>query len=181
MQTIQNNLPAIIKRIEERRAALGLSQRAVSEKATLSPGYFRDLIVGRSKNPGIDQLTKIALALDTSLDALLGYRSTTPENGISVNNEKNTGHWITHARGKLGDIWGLTDETGNKRPLSRAELARALDLSPEHGGSHISKLERGQATLSGPIRVCIELMLAGGVPSTMKNVVRPGYPRGPAR
>jgi hypothetical protein len=80
--------------------------------------------------------------------------------------------YITTAREKLGDLWGLG------RPLTRAELARALKLSPRYGGSHISKLEDGKSALSGPIEVAVEMMLAGAVPPTMKDIVKPGYPRG---
>ena len=83
---------------------------------------------------------------------------------------------ITQVRDRLGRMWGLN------RPLTRAELGRALDLSPKYGGSHISKLEKTdpekRATLSGPIEVALRMMLAGAVPHTMAGVVKPGYPRG---
>lgn len=84
--------------------------------------------------------------------------------------------YVTEARETLGRMWGLD------RPLTRAELARALDLSAKFGGSHVSKLEivdpAKRATLSGPIKVAMQLMLDGGVPYTMAGVVKPGYPRG---
>jgi hypothetical protein len=83
---------------------------------------------------------------------------------------------VADARRKLGSLWGLD------RALTRAELARALDLSPKYGGSHISKLEHAdpdkRATLSGPIEVAIRMMLAGARPHTMDGVIKPGYPRG---
>lgn len=82
---------------------------------------------------------------------------------------------ISEVRQALGALWGLD------RSLSRAELARALDLSPKFGGSHVSKLERGIATLSGPIEVSIRMMLAGARPHTMDDVIKPGYPRGELR
>lgn len=82
---------------------------------------------------------------------------------------------IPKVREDLGQLWGLD------RALTRAELARALDLSEKYGGSHISKLEAGKTNLSGPIEVAIRMMLDGAVPHTMKNVVKPGYPRGLAR
>lgn len=84
--------------------------------------------------------------------------------------------YVSAARAKLGRLWGLD------RDLTRAELARALDLSPVHGGGFVSKLEiddeSRRATLTGPVRVAIQLMLDGGVPDTMSSVVKPGYPRG---
>lgn len=84
---------------------------------------------------------------------------------------------VTQARADLGRMWGL------ERDLTRAELARALDLSPVHGGSHISKLELPEgnarkATLTGPIEVAIRMMLNGAVPHTADKIVKPGYPRG---
>lgn len=82
---------------------------------------------------------------------------------------------VEAARVKLGELWGLG------RPLTRAELARALLLSPQYGGDHISKLESGKANLSGPICVAIRMMLDGAVPPTMDGVVKPGYPRGVVR
>jgi hypothetical protein len=82
---------------------------------------------------------------------------------------------IPLVREDLGRIWGLG------RAITRAELARALDLSPRFGGSHISKLESGKTTLSGPIEVAIRMMLDGARPYTMEHVIKPGYPRGPAR
>lgn len=81
---------------------------------------------------------------------------------------------VAAARTTLGRKWGLN------RPLSRAELARALGLSPTYGGSHISKLENktNPATLSGPIKGLIEAYLDGYRPRHMDDVVKPGYPRG---
>lgn len=82
---------------------------------------------------------------------------------------------IAQARHKLGTMWGLG------RPLTRAELGRALMLSEKYGGEHVSKLETGKANLSGPIYACICMMLAGAVPPGMESVVKPGYPRGEVR
>lgn len=79
---------------------------------------------------------------------------------------------IADVRRELGALWGLD------RHLTRMELARALKLSPEHGGDHIGKLEAGKTGLSGPIEVALRMMLAGAVPPTMATVVKPGYPRG---
>lgn len=85
------------------------------------------------------------------------------------------GKFVENARERLGRAWGLG------RQLTRAEMARALKLSDKHGGSHISKLESDSATLSGPVRTAIELMLDGGVPRHMGDVIKPGYPRGLVR
>lgn len=81
---------------------------------------------------------------------------------------------VTKAREQLGVIWGLG------RSITRAELARALGLSPQYGGDHISKLENGKTNLSGPVEVAIRMMLSGCKPHTMETVIKPGYPRGQA-
>lgn len=86
---------------------------------------------------------------------------------------------VAEARDKLGHAWGL------ERPLTRAEIARALGLSPKWGGSFISKLElppeRNPPGLAGPTAVALRMMLDGARPPTMDDVIKPGYPRGPVR
>lgn len=46
------------------------------------------------------------------------------------------------------------------RPLRKAELARLLGLSEAHGAEHIGRLEKGTATLGGPVRVVLLMLLA---------------------
>lgn len=80
--------------------------------------------------------------------------------------------FVAEALVTLGHAWGL------ERSLTNSEMGRALKLSEETWpGSHISKLIHKQTTLSGPIEVAIGMMLDGAVPSTMQNIVKPGYPR----
>jgi hypothetical protein len=80
--------------------------------------------------------------------------------------------FVSNAMVTLGDAWGLG------RPLTNAEMGRALKLSDKRwAGSHIHKLVNADATLTGPIEVAIAMMLDGAVPPTMKDVVKPGYPR----
>jgi len=80
-------------------------------------------------------------------------------------------------REKLGELWGLD------RPITRAELARALKLSPKFGGQYVQKIERGdvKTKLSGTAEVALLMMLDGAKPPTMGDVIKPGYPRGPVR
>jgi hypothetical protein len=82
---------------------------------------------------------------------------------------------IAEARHRIGELWGLN------RPITKEEMARTLRLSPKHGGSHISKLEKGTATLTGPIAGFLEALLDGYTPRHMKDVIKPGYPRGVVR
>lgn len=85
---------------------------------------------------------------------------------------------LSEVRERLGELWGL------KRPITRAELARALRLSPKYGDQYIQKLERGDtkvSRLTGSAEVAILMMLAGATPPGMESVVVPGYPRGAVR
>lgn len=82
---------------------------------------------------------------------------------------------IRAARERLGQIWGL------ERSVTKAELARALMLSPNHGGDYISRLESGKVNAAGPLVVAIRGMLAGYRPDNMDDVIKPGYPRGIVR
>lgn len=82
---------------------------------------------------------------------------------------------VAAVRERLGALWGL------ERALTKAELARALKLSPEHGGDFLGKVERGKAHLSGSSEVAIAMMLNGAKPPTMDDVIKPGYPRGEVR
>lgn len=79
---------------------------------------------------------------------------------------------ICDARRHIGHLWGLN------RELTRMELARALRLSPKHGGDFVSKLEKGAANQSGTLIVAIQAFIDGYVPRHMASVVKPGYPRG---
>lgn len=81
---------------------------------------------------------------------------------------------IKLAREEIGRVWGLD------RAVTKAELARALQLSPENGGDYVGKLERG-SPVSGPVKVAIKALMAGFKPDNMEDVIKPGYPRGAVR
>lgn len=81
---------------------------------------------------------------------------------------------VATAREKIGKVWGL------ERAVTKAELARALKLSRDHGGDYVTKLEKG-ATMSGPVEVAIRALMFGYPPDNMEDVIKPGYPRGMVR
>lgn len=62
------------------------------------------------------------------------------------------------ARQKLGLMWGYG------RPLYASELGRALRLGGRDPGASVRDYERGKTTISGPLSLAIELMLAGAKP-----------------
>lgn len=65
---------------------------------------------------------------------------------------------IRKARSTLGKMWGLD------RPLFASELARALRLSGRDPGRSVLDWESGKTTITGPVSVAIEMMLAGAEP-----------------
>jgi hypothetical protein len=69
-----------------------------------------------------------------------------------------TGDELRAARGTLGAMWGLD------RPLKMAEMGRALRLGGRDPGESIRDYERGKTTISGPVSVAVEMMLAGAEP-----------------
>jgi len=68
------------------------------------------------------------------------------------------GDEIRDARDKLGEMWELD------RPLRMSELGRALRLRSRDVGATVHDWERGKSTISGPVSVAIEMMLAGAMP-----------------
>jgi hypothetical protein len=90
--------------------------------------------------------------------------------GDSASNSVN----VKDARARIGAVWGLD------RDITKAELARALRLSPENGGDYVGRLEKG-ANMSGPVQVAIMALMSGFKPDNMGDVIKPGYPRGPVR
>lgn len=70
-----------------------------------------------------------------------------------------TGSEIRDARHALGHMWGLA------RPLHAAELARALRLGGRDPGRSVLDWERGKTSVSGPVSVAVEAMLAGFRPN----------------
>lgn len=70
-----------------------------------------------------------------------------------------TGDDIKNARRLLGDMWGVG------RPLTLAELARALRLRGGKPGEAVRKWENGSTEISGPASACIDMMLKGAMPA----------------
>lgn len=79
-----------------------------------------------------------------------------------------TAEEVSAARVRLGEMWA---EDG--RPLSAAELARALGLSPKHGSDHVRNMESGKSAVSGPIAYLLRLYLRGEQPPDGVEVLLP--------
>lgn len=65
---------------------------------------------------------------------------------------------LRDARARLGSMWGLG------RPLRMSEMGRALRLGGTDPGRSIRDYERGKTSISGPMSVAVEMMLAGALP-----------------
>lgn len=61
------------RRVEARVKALGITPSAAGDLAGLDRSLVRFLISGRTNNPRMDTLVKLARALDCSLDYLFGF------------------------------------------------------------------------------------------------------------
>ena len=61
----------IILRIEQRLAALGISQREASRRAQLGESYIRDLSRNTQQSPRVEELRALAGALETNIEWLI--------------------------------------------------------------------------------------------------------------
>lgn len=62
---------SIFSRIEQRLAALGISQREASRRAELGESYIRDLSRNAQQSPRVDDLRALAGALETNIEWLI--------------------------------------------------------------------------------------------------------------
>lgn len=65
---------------------------------------------------------------------------------------------IIAAKATLGKAWGL------ERPLHNSEMARSLRLGGRDPGRSVEDWITGKTSVTGPVSVAIELMLAGAIP-----------------
>lgn len=85
------------------------------------------------------------------------------------------GDLVARARHELGAAYGLA------RPLRKTELARLIGLEPgRHGGDFVGRLEKGTATLSGPLQVVLRMLLDGHSSPRHAEALASRYGRRPA-
>lgn len=78
---------------------------------------------------------------------------------------------LRDARRTLGEAWGLD------RPLTLMEMAQVLRLSGRDPGQSLWDYERGKTTISGPLSLAVELLLAGGRPPEVDELLeQAGFP-----
>jgi transcriptional regulator with XRE-family HTH domain len=78
MQTYLQN------QIETRRKERKLSIHKLEMQAGVKRGAIRNIILGTSKNPGIDLLTKIAKTLECTVNDLIDLSNSTPASSRSI-------------------------------------------------------------------------------------------------
>lgn len=70
-----------------------------------------------------------------------------------------TGAEMREARARLGEMWG------KKRPLTRAQLARACRIGGKKDpGESIRNYEAGVTKIGGPVSALVAMMLRGALP-----------------
>jgi transcriptional regulator with XRE-family HTH domain len=73
-----NNVGDLGRRVSERRRELGLSPEAVATRAGMDPGYLRNLETSPSPELSETALSRLAAALETTVDALAGAGTQVP-------------------------------------------------------------------------------------------------------
>jgi len=66
-----NGKTSLQKRVRERMDALSLNALETAKRANLGPSFVRDILRGKSKSPSADNVAKLAVALDTTVDYLM--------------------------------------------------------------------------------------------------------------
>lgn len=106
------------KRLKMRMDMLGMNAFQTAKKAALGESFVRDILRGKSRNPGVDKLEKLAAALETTVDWFLagGEQVPPPGNrpieGLEVLGSIQAGNWIDRS---------IIDDSGEREiiPVAR--------------------------------------------------------------
>lgn len=87
------------KRVRSRMDDLKLNAYQAARKAGLGDSFVRDILRGKTKNPNVDNLAKLADALETNIEWLYGKGEDTPTaapeiEGLTVLGSIQAGSWI---------------------------------------------------------------------------------------
>lgn len=74
MFSIEYFIRSLSSRLDEK----GWSGRKLAIQAGINPAVVRDILNGKSKDPGISKVTSVAMALGCSVDTLVGLSSGVP-------------------------------------------------------------------------------------------------------
>ena len=81
------------ERIKARKHALDITANDLSEKSGVPLDTINNIVYGRITNPGIDALTRIALALDTTLDHIILGKDPSPQKEETVDPKDHNNHF----------------------------------------------------------------------------------------
>lgn len=123
-------------RIQARMAALGLNPFSAANRAGLHPDAVRNILRGKSREPGAETLSAIARVLETTTDYLLfGTPSVAPANPDG----NSTALFQPASRP------GGSEEMGRQPAL---QISRAADAAPDVGVSTLPSTPPGRVTLN---------------------------------
>lgn len=175
----------LIKRLDQRLAAMGLSARAASLAATGKPDTIRDIKAGKSRNPRFQTIQQLARVLETTPDWLLGADSPAPVEppGVPVDLPMSSGRDLPVYGLAAGSVLGaltMTSDPVEYVPtppgLARVRDAYALIIT---GSSMEPKFEAGDVVFLNPHRpprqgdhVVIQEAREGGTIVTIKRFER---------
>jgi repressor LexA len=176
-----------LERVKQRCQELDLSERAASLKAGLSSNFLRNIRTGHARSPNTDSLQKLAAALSTTSDWLLGgeqvsdnpYRSPSALGNfdyVSVVGEVQAGTWREVFQWPEGDRYPMPVPSDTRFPgVPRFGLEiRGHSMNEIYPDGATIFCVRFSDLARGPKhgeRVVVERFRAGLVEATCKELV----------
>lgn len=148
--------PSMLDNWREKLAALipEKKMKEISLDAGLGPTAVRDILKGRSKEPGFTSVAKIAEQVGVSLDSLAGAPVTKPAKPIMVVGEIAAGHWREVEENGDASDWGF-HPVESLFPVD-PQYPRASQFDVVVKGTSINKFAREGYNLR-----CVQLIASG--------------------
>lgn len=187
--TMQKMESSLQKRVKTRMDELGLNAYQTAKSAGLGDSFVRDILRGKTRSPSAENLAKLANALNTTTEYLIGTPA--PDNvdtveipvaGLPVVSEVHAGTWleVTVFEGdEEPQIIPVARDPRFPRARQYALLVRGDSMDLEYpDGSYVTCVDfwdSGIEIKSG-LRVHVERRMAGGqlVEITVKAIERTG-------
>ncbi|MBZ9600712.1 LexA family protein [Phyllobacterium chamaecytisi] len=176
------------KRVRQRMDHLGLNALQAAKAAGLGASFVRDILRGKTKSPSAENLAKLAEALKTSTEFLLGANDDNVETveipvvGLPVISEINAGTWleVTVFEGEQ-EPHHIPVARDPRFPRARqyALLVRGDSMDLEYpDGTYVTCVDYWDAgvEIASGMRVHVERRMGGGqfVEITVKAIERTG-------
>lgn len=177
------------KRVKERMDHLELNALQTAKQAGLGDSFVRDILRGKTRSPSAENLAKLADALQTTAEYLLG--SSGPDNveslevpvaGLAVVSEINAGNWLEVTVFEGNDepqIIPVARDPRFPRARQYALLVRGDSMDLEYpDGSYVTCVDYWDAgiEIKSGLRVHVERRMGGGqfIEITVKAIERTG-------